>query len=189
MSASSTTTQIPGRLIPGRLRQQAITALIPFFTDAGTDPTLARGVARDILEDYHPATPKELQLAAQIIALGFAALACLSAAMTVKEGPLNEMLRLQKYAIALDRASQKATRALEARRRERSRQPQKMTPENTAWDDGVFQSAIRLALDRMSEANVRLATVAATPEPAEPKLKLLSAEPMTKAVLGRRKRP
>jgi hypothetical protein len=186
MSASPSTIQISRRL-----RDQAIAALVPFITDAAIgDRIAARTVAQDILDDYRPGTPKELQLAAEIIAFGFAALACLSAAMVAKHASFDEMLRFQGDAIALDRASQKATRSLEARRREWTRHPEKMTQEAAAWDEGSFQSAINQALEKMTEANARLAIFAATEVPPEPRLDLplLSAEPMTKAVLARRKR-
>src|ERR1700744_3493447 len=97
------------------LRDHAIAALVPFFIagNAG-DEVAARTVAEGLLDDYHPATPKELQLSTQIIALGWASLACVSASMAVKDQSLEEMLRLQSLAIALNRSSQKATKALEA---------------------------------------------------------------------------
>jgi hypothetical protein len=175
-----------------RLRDQAIAALVPFFIDghAGDERT-AHVVAEGLLDDYQPATPKELQLSAQIIALGWASLACVSASMVVKDQSLEEMLRLQGHALALDRLSQKSTKALEARRKERARSPDAMTPESTAWDDGAFQLAINQALEKMHDANARLAAFMATLKPADPpapKLGPLFGEPMTPAVLARRRR-
>jgi hypothetical protein len=63
-----------------------------------------------------------------------------------------------------------------------------MTLENAKWDEGAFQLSINQALDKYNDANARLAAYMASLEPAVPKAKLpiLSAEPMTPAVLARR---
>jgi hypothetical protein len=177
--------------IPARLRAQAIAALVPFFVDSSTgDEAAARLVAEGLLDDYRPATPKELQLAAQIVALGWASLACLSAAMVVKDKSLDEMLRLQGYALGLDRLSQKTTKALEARRKERAKTPNGMPEENTRWDEGAFQLSINQALEKMNEANTKLAAfmAALTPPAKTTKLPFLSGEPMTPSILARRRR-
>jgi hypothetical protein len=173
-----------------RLRDEAIAALVPFFIDgAAGDEQTARVVAEELLDDYKAATPKELQLSAQIIALGWASLACVSASMAVRDQSLEEMLRLQGYAIALDRLSQKSTKVLEARRKERARDPGRMAPENTLWDEGAFQSTIGKATERMSEAKAKLAAFMETlTQAAAPKLSGLFGEPMTPAVLARRRR-
>ena len=175
-----------------RLRDHAIAALVPFFIagNAG-DEVAARTVAEGLLDDYHPATPKELQLSTQIIALGWASLACVSASMAVKDQSLEEMLRLQSLAIALNRSSQKATKALEARRKERARDPGGMTSESLAWDESAFQLAMNQALEKMQDAGARLARFMAAVKPAEPpapKLGPLFGEPMTPAVLARRRK-
>jgi hypothetical protein len=175
-----------------RLRDQAIAALVPFFVDgSATDEQTARVVAAGLLDDYKAATPNEFQLAAQIIALGWASLVCVSASLVEKDRSVEEMLRLQGYAIALDRLSQKATKALATRRKERSRNPDAMAPEHTLWDDGAFQLAIGQAAEKMTEANAKWATfmttLAPAPSPA-PKLSRLFGEPMTPAVLDRRRR-
>jgi hypothetical protein len=174
---------------PHHLRDQAIIALVPFFIGAG-DATAARTVAAGLLDDYKAATAKELQLATQIIALGFATLACLSAAMVVKDESLDDMLRLQGYALALDRSSQKFSKALTARRKERAHHGPEMAEENTSWDEAAFQSAIDHALHGMTEANAWLATLRTDPAPIEPppRLSVVFAEPMTPAVLARRAR-
>jgi hypothetical protein len=176
----------------GRLRDQAIAALVPFFVDGHAgDAATAHVVAEGLLDDYKPATPKELQLAAQIIALGWASLACVSASTVVKDESLEEMLRLQGYAIALDRLSQKATKALEARRKERVKNRGGMTPESVAWDEGAFQATINQATEKMHVANAKLAAFMATLKPAQPPVPKLSTtlgEPMTSAVLARRRR-
>jgi hypothetical protein len=175
-----------------RLRAQAIAALVPFFSDgSGTDETAARRAAEGLLDDYNAATPKELQLSTQIIALGWAAMACLRAAVAAKHVSMNDVLRLQDNAIALDRSSQKAAKALAARRKERAKNQKAMTAENTRWDEGVFQLTINQALEMLTNANAKLAaymmTSAQTVVPV-PKLPILFAEQMTPAVLARRAR-
>jgi hypothetical protein len=171
-----------------RLREQAIAALVPFFVTAGSnDDTAARMVAQGVLDEYHAATPKELQLAAEIIAASWASLACLSAGMVVKDSSLEAMMRFQDYALKLDRSSQKATKTLEARRKERAKNPAGMAEENTSWDEGAFQLAINQALEKLHEANAKLAVYMAALMPAEkkPKLSFAFGEPMTPSVLAR----
>jgi hypothetical protein len=70
---------------------------------------------------------------------------------------LEEMLRLQDAALALHRSSHKATKALEARRRDRAKNPQALTQENSRWDEGAFQLAINQAMDKLTHANAKLA--------------------------------
>jgi hypothetical protein len=174
---------------PERLRAQAIAALVPFFVDARTcDETAARVVAESMLDEYKAGTPKELQLSTQIIALGWASLACLSAAMVAKDESLEEMLRLQDAALALHRSSHKAIKALEARRKDRAKNPQGLTPENSRWDEGGFQLAINQALDKLQHANAKLAKFTPAKVEQKPKLSFLSVAPMTPAVLARRRR-
>jgi hypothetical protein len=185
---------------PERLRAQAIAALVPFFLEGPvSDVDTARAVAAGLLDDYKAATPKELQLATQIVALGWTSLACLGAAAAVKNMSLEGMLDLQDIAIALNRSSLKATKALQVRRKERAKNPNGMALENTRWDEGAFQLAINQALDAFYDATAKLAAYMATlepeapkaaPEPVAPKIKLplLSAAPMTQSVLARRAR-
>jgi hypothetical protein len=172
------------------LREQAIAALVPFFVDGLTsDEAAARAVAEGIVDDYKAATPKELQLSTQIIAFGWASLACLSAAIVARDRSLEQMLRLQDAALALDRSTQKATKALEARRKERAKNPRAMYPESTQWDEGAFQLAIHQAMERMNEANAKLtAFLAASPVEQQLKLSSQGGEPMTQAILARRRR-
>ena len=151
---------------PERLRAQAIAALVPFFVDGPTrDEKAARRVAEGLLSDYQAGTPRELQLATQIVALGWAALACLRAAAAVKNLSIDGMLDLQDDAILLNRRALKATKTLEVRRKERTKNPGVMTSENTKWDEGIFQLAINQALDKYNDANAKLAAYMATPEP------------------------
>ena len=174
-----------------RLRDQAITSLTPFFaTTPAADVTAARNVAEVMLDEYNAATPKELQLSAQIIALSWAALACLSAAMIVKDESLDEMLSFQEAAVTLDRSSRKASKALDLRRKERAKTPDAMTPENARWDEGAFQLALNQALERFNEANAKVVAFTAkfAPVEAKPKLPIVFAEQMTPAVLAKRRR-
>jgi hypothetical protein len=183
---------------PERLRAQAIAALVPFFTDgSGSDEKTARVAAESLLDEYQAGTPKELQLSTQVIALGWAALACLRTAVAAKNLSIDDILDLQDNAIALDRSSQKASKALQARRRERTKHPHSMTLANTRWDEGVFQLTINQALEKLTDANAKLAAYMATLAPAAPtvpaapvapkaKLSFLFAEQMTPSVLSRR---
>src|ERR1700712_2940109 len=167
---------------PQRLRNQAVAALVPFFIDGPRgDAETARFAAQAMLDDFGAATPKELQLSAQIIALAWAAIGCVRTALAAKNLPLDDVLRLQDHAVGLDRSSQEATKALEARRKERARNPAAMPPENTQWDEGSFQLAINHSLEKLADANSKLAAYTATLAPAEPKPKLpfLLAEQMT----------
>src|ERR1700759_1435882 len=173
-----------------RLRDQAIAALVPFFLDSpSSDAMAARLVIAALLDDYHPATAKELELATQIVALSWAALGCLRTAVAAKNLSIEQVLDLQVGAIELDRSCQKASRALESRRRERDENPREMTPEQTNWDEGAFQLEINQAFNKMADANAKFANYLATLAPVEPRSKLLSilsAERMTPAVLARR---
>jgi hypothetical protein len=172
-----------------RFQEQAIAALVPFFLDGtGGDTNAARAVIATLLNDHHPVTPKELQLSTQLVALSWAAIACLRTGVAAKNLTMDEVLDLQDSAIALDRSCQKATKALTARQKERATNARAMTVENTRWDKGAFQLIINQALDKMTDANVRLAAYMATLVPAEtkPKLSLLSAEQMTPSILALR---
>jgi hypothetical protein len=180
---------------PERLRAQAIAALVPFFINGSDgDEKTARIAAESLLDEYQTGTPKELQLSTQVIALGWAALACLRTAMVAKNLSIDDILGLQDNAIALDRSSQKASKALQARRKERTKHPHSMTLANTRWDEGVFQLTINQALEKLADANAKLAAYMATLAPAVPaapvapkaKLSFLFAEQMTPSVLSRR---
>jgi len=174
---------------PERLHALAIAALVPFFVDdPARDVAAAQRVAEGLLSEYQVGTPKELQLATQIVALGWAALACLRTAAAVKNLSIDGMLDLQDDAILLNRLALKATKTLEVRRKARAKNSRSMTLENTKWDEGAFQLAINQALDKYNGANARLAAYEATLEPVvrKTKLPILSAEQMTPAVLERR---
>jgi hypothetical protein len=173
---------------PERLRQHAIAALVPFFVDGPTNSVkTARLAVEALLDDYQAGTPRELQLAAQIIALGWASMACLRAAVATRNLSVREALRLQDSAIALDRSSQKASKALQSRRKERAKNPKGLTAANTTWDEGVFQLAINQALDKLNDANARLASYLA-PAAKPAKLAFQFGEQMTPSVLAKRAR-
>ena len=147
-----------------RLRAYAAATLVPFFIDGAKGcETTARLTAERLLHGYQALTPKELQLSAQIIASGWATLALLSAASVAK--PVNEMLRLQREALKLHRAEEKATKALAARRKQRETNPQGMTAAHTKWEEGVFQRELNQALDKHADANVRVAAYIASLKP------------------------
>ena len=156
-----------------RLRAYAAAALAPFFTGTATGcVTTARLAAEGMLNDYQAATPNELQLSVEIIASSMATLACLSAASVAKHESIDEMLRLQRDALRLNRASDKATKVLQARRKQRATNPNAVAAAHTQWDEGLFQRAINQALDKTTAANARveaymasLKPVANTPEP------------------------
>jgi hypothetical protein len=176
---------------PQRLRELALVALVPFFTDGSTnDVKAARLMAEGSLDEYNAATPKELQLATQIIAFGWAVLACLRAGSAATSVSVKEMMYWQDVAMALNRALMKATKALDARRKERAKNPKAMTPENTKWDEGAFQLAINQALEKLNAANAKFAVYMPELAPVvqTPKLDFLFAEPMTPSVLARRAR-
>jgi hypothetical protein len=82
-----------------------------FLTGAGGDPTAARHAASQMLAAYHPQTPDELRLAANIIIFSFQALEALSQAAT-PDMSLSRILRLRGSAVSLSRESAKAERRL-----------------------------------------------------------------------------
>jgi len=174
------------------LREQAAAALAPFFMTGTDDDAAAARDAAAMLDDFAPMTPKEVQLAAQIVAFSFAALACLGAAAMVRTQDLDVMLDLQESALAMNALSDKSTKALEARQRERERAPHLMSAANTQWDNAAFRKAIARALEKLLYANTKLEALhekAAAVAPAAPqpeKLSILAAEPMTLSLLASR---
>jgi hypothetical protein len=77
-----------------------------FLTGAGGDPSAARHAAAQMLAAYHPETPIELRLAANIIGFSFHALEALGQA-TIPNMSLNRILRLRGSAVRrLDRLQQ-----------------------------------------------------------------------------------
>ncbi len=166
-------------------REQAANALYPFVA-FGVDgnETLGKAVAIQAIDGYAPKTPREIQLSAQIVACSFAAIACLRSAMAAKNLSVEAILNLQDAALALDEEAHRSTVALEAKQRARQRAPQIMTRESIAWDQAAFDKTMILALKRMRDADARIADILPKPTPVRPKLRAVSAEPMTSSVLA-----
>lgn len=185
---------IPAMQSTERLLSQAIATLVPFFMTGPTSNVQdAHLAAKGMLDSQNAVTPKELQLATQVIAFSMTVLACLGAAAASKNLSIDEMLDWQDSAIALNRQCTKDTKALEARQKERTKNPAALTLEKTRWDKGAFQLAIGRALEKMTKANAKVAVFIASFAPAvpvvpAPKLPFLSAEQMTPSVLARRAR-
>jgi uncharacterized protein involved in outer membrane biogenesis len=171
-----------------RPQQRAVAALMPFFLDgAGHNVAAARLAIIELLDDYQPATPQEIQLAAQIVALTWAAITCLRSGVAATNLSMQEVLNLQNSAIALERSSEKTAKTLAARQQQRAIDPRAMTAENIDWDEGMFQLVINQALDKMNDARVKLAISAPTLLPAiDPKFAFLAAEKMAQSVMARR---
>ncbi len=180
---------------------QALAALVPFIlTDPNGDPAAARDAAKAMLDCYKAATPKELQLATELVAYGWASLAYLGAASAVRKTSIDEMLDWQDAAIALHRLSTKTDKALEIFRKERAKNPKAMTVASTRWDEGGFQLRMNRTLEKVMLAQTKTATFMAAMAPPSaklvpvaavvPKIKFLSlsAQQMTSSVLARRAR-
>ncbi len=166
-------------------RDQAANALYPFVA-AGVEwnESLGRAVAYEAIDGYGPKTPREIQLSAQIVACSFAAIACLRSAMVAKNLSVAAILRLQEAALRLDDEAAKATVALESKQRERQRAPQTLTADSVAWDHTSFNRTMNVALKRMREADSKIPEILPKPRPIKPKLRVITAEPMTTAVLA-----
>ena len=180
-----------------RYRERAATALSTFMARAlQGDAERAMKAAREAIDGYSPRTPREVQLSAQIVACGFAALACLRSAVAGQDLPMKTVLRLQKNAVELDRHAAACIKALEEKQRERQRAPQILTNDTVAWDAASFETTIGVALANMLEADSHIADILARmvpmfpkerakapkPEPA-PKMKFTMGMPMTADVL------
>ena len=83
-----------------------------FLTGAAGDLLTARDAARQMLAAYHPATPDELHLAAEIISFSAHALEALGQAAS-PDLSLNQKLRLRGSAVSLSRESHKSQRKLD----------------------------------------------------------------------------
>jgi hypothetical protein len=178
-------------------RERAAIALSAFMARAlQGDAKHAMMAARQAIDGYSPRTPREVQLSAQIVACGFAALACLRSAVAGRDLPVKTVLRLQKNAMQLDRQAATCRKALEEKQRERQRAPQILRKDAIGWDAVSFETTIAVAMANMLEADSHIAdsltrmaplltqeqAKALIPEPA-PKLKLSMGMPMTADVL------
>jgi hypothetical protein len=99
-----------------------------FLTGAAGDPTAARHAASLMLDAYHPETPDELRLAANIVIFSFQALEALSQAAT-PDMSLTRILRLRGSAVSLSRESAKAERRLGQLQKARQQPAQARQPE------------------------------------------------------------
>lgn len=166
-------------------RERAAEALVPFLVSgADGDEAFALQAAYQAIDAYRPMTPREMQLAAQAVALGFAALACLRCTAG-RNLAIETLLDLQDAAIKLDRQAQASIRALEARQRERQRAPQMLSPATTAWDERGFRRIMTLARRKLDVADATTPEFVPAPKPRRTALRLGLAEPMTIDVLAR----
>ncbi len=180
-----------------RVQEWVVAQICPFFLGGASDnPTLATQAARQMLISYNAATGKELQLAAQVVVFGIAALDCLCCSMTERDMPVQLLLQIQGNAVRLNGMGEKSRKALEAKQRERQK-GQAATAAAAQLDEAEFQAAIgkarqmvafartKLEAHRVSKALASDAPVA-QPVPATPVLAPVAAEPMTLEVLARR---
>ena len=111
-----------------RRYDQALAALTPFFmADESADVASATAAAKSVLDCHAAATPQELQLATESVAYGMASLACLCAGAAVREDSIDEMMTWQNIAIKFTNQSLKIGRALDARQKERTKNPKALT--------------------------------------------------------------
>jgi hypothetical protein len=130
--------------------EQVLGLLSPFFLDgAGGDPDAARSAAAHMLAGYSTETTEELQIAAQIIACGFAVLDSLSRSMADKTLTVNTQLRLRGSANAMNRAVQQGRVALNVRRKTHSTTPATTGPSPIAAE---FRATMQKASDAISFA-------------------------------------
>jgi hypothetical protein len=111
-----------------------------FLAGAGADLAVARDAAAQMLAAYHPETPAQLSLAAEIISFSFNALEALSQAANPDLSP-NRTLRLRGSAVSLSRESHKSQRKLDQLQRASrvAGQPRRaeIQPATTAPNPGV----------------------------------------------------
>jgi len=132
----------------GAAREQVLRSLAPFFLEtSGGDLAQAQAAAAGMLAGFQVSGTEELQLAAQIIAFGFAAVA--SAGRSVTDTDLNDaaQLRFRGNAITMGRAAEQCRRALERRRKARAVPQEKAPPAEPerAIDPALVEAAIKKA--------------------------------------------
>jgi len=183
-----------------RLREQVVSALVPFFLNEASDNHRdARAAAWHMVMSYNPVSGKQIQLSAQIVAFCFAALDCLRCSME-RDMPVRVLLRLRGSAVALNRLGNKCHKILEAQRR---------APDAVELEEAEFRAAIDKARQLMTDARAKLQahradTTAGALNPPAPHPQAvqtpakraatkksvspgMAAEPMTLQVLARRK--
>jgi hypothetical protein len=109
---------LPANIAPPIL-DTVIGRLTPLFLPgAAGDTQAAQDAARQMLAAYHPETPDELTLAAEIVSLQLHTLEALAYAAD-PDLALNKVLRLRGSAVSLSRESHKAQRKLDQLQRAR----------------------------------------------------------------------
>ncbi len=133
--------------------EQILGSLTPFFLDgADGDPNAARAAARYMLDGYQTETTEELQIAAQIIACGFAALDGLRRATVDKGLTVTTQLRLRGSATAMNRAVQQGRHALDRHRKGHAAPPPAVASPGQSLLSADFQAALRKASDALAFA-------------------------------------
>jgi hypothetical protein len=98
--------------LPAPILETVLTRLAALFlAGAGGDMAAARHAASQMLAAYHPRTPDELRLAANIVSFSFQALEALAQACT-PDMSITRILRLRGGAVSLSREAAKAERHL-----------------------------------------------------------------------------
>src|ERR1700748_2949991 len=98
--------------------------VVPFLLDdEDDDPALAQAFASRALADCDAVTGREIQLAGQILAFGFAALDCLRGAQGGSGEQISLSLRLQRNAARLNAMADKSRRVLAVEQSLRRRAP------------------------------------------------------------------
>jgi hypothetical protein len=98
--------------LPTPILETVLTRLAALFlAGAGGDTTAARHAASQMLAAYHPRTPDELRVAANIVIFSFQALEALAQACT-PDISITRILRLRGGAVSLSREAAKAERHL-----------------------------------------------------------------------------
>lgn len=141
---------------PPHLLDRVVARIAPFFNDGTARFTDAdcRALARECVTALNPMTGKELQLAAQVSALGMAALECLRCSTQVPSDQLEAVLRMQEDALKLTNLASRAERDLDAQRRNRreGRGPQSTA---AAFDEAGFNAVMSKALEMVTHARAR----------------------------------
>jgi hypothetical protein len=145
MSGTAATACLPAE---AAAREQVLRSLAPFFLETSDgDPARAQAAAAGMLAGFQVSGTEELQLAAQIIAFGFAAVA--SASRSVTDQDLNDaaQLRFRGNAITMGRAGEQCRRALERRRKARATPREEAPPlaKEPMIDPALVEAAIKKA--------------------------------------------
>lgn len=138
------------------LLDRVVARIAPFFNDGTARYTDAecRALARECVVSLNPMTGKELQLAAQVSALGVAALDCLRCSAQVPSDQIEPALRMREDALKLTNLASRAERDLDGQRRSR-REGQAIRAEAMAFDEAGFSAVMGKALEMVTYARAR----------------------------------